>query len=233
MEEVKANCKVSIHQSQYLPWSPYFKKIALSDFFVLLDDVQFQKNGVQNRNKLRSKNGEYWLTVPVNHKMEESISAKHITDNKALVKHWKSIEQSYSKAKNWFKYRDELYEIYTSEYNNLGDLNFDLIKFFMKNLKIETPIIKSSSLNLNEKKGDLVLKICEVLNADVYVSGLGSKNYLEESKFKEKNIEIEYLQSKSPEYQQIVEPFIADLSILDFIMNGSEDEIYLYFNEII
>ena len=26
----------------------YFKKIALSDKFVILDDVQFQKNGVQN-----------------------------------------------------------------------------------------------------------------------------------------------------------------------------------------
>ena len=56
---------VSIHQSQYLPWPAYFKKLAISDLFVILDSVQFQKNGIQNRNKLRNQEGDYWLTVPV------------------------------------------------------------------------------------------------------------------------------------------------------------------------
>jgi hypothetical protein len=56
---------VSIHQSQYIPWFPYFKKIAMSDIFVVMDNVQFQKNGVQNRNKIRNYDGDFWLTIPV------------------------------------------------------------------------------------------------------------------------------------------------------------------------
>lgn len=67
---------VSIHQSQYLPWAAYFKKIAFSDTFVILDNVQFQKNGVQNRNKIRNKNGEFWITLPVNNKLDEAINEK-------------------------------------------------------------------------------------------------------------------------------------------------------------
>ena len=45
---------VSIHQPQYMPWLPYFSKIASCDTFVFLDDVQFQKNGIQNRNQLKN-----------------------------------------------------------------------------------------------------------------------------------------------------------------------------------
>ena len=68
--------KISIHQSQYLPWPAYFKKIAMSDKFVILDNVQFQKNGVQNRNKLRNKNGEFWITIPLSGSMKEKINEK-------------------------------------------------------------------------------------------------------------------------------------------------------------
>ena len=45
---------VAIHQPQYLPWQPYFAKALASDLFVYLDTVQFQKNGVQNRNQVKT-----------------------------------------------------------------------------------------------------------------------------------------------------------------------------------
>lgn len=34
---------ISIHQPQYLPWVPYFRKIEQSDLFIFLDNVDFQK----------------------------------------------------------------------------------------------------------------------------------------------------------------------------------------------
>lgn len=48
-----------------LPWLGYFFKIAKSDCFVFLDDVQYSKNSFINRNKIRSGNEEKWLTCPV------------------------------------------------------------------------------------------------------------------------------------------------------------------------
>ena len=45
---------VAIHQPCYIPWLPFFEKIKKSDIFVFLDDVQYQKNGWQNRNKIRT-----------------------------------------------------------------------------------------------------------------------------------------------------------------------------------
>ena len=47
---------LTAHQSAYLPWLGFFHKIAISDTFVLLDEVQFEKNGWMNRNKIKTKN---------------------------------------------------------------------------------------------------------------------------------------------------------------------------------
>ena len=59
---------VAIHQPNYLPWLGYFYKIAKCDMFVLLDNVQYAKNSFINRNKIKTPQGELWLTVPVKSK---------------------------------------------------------------------------------------------------------------------------------------------------------------------
>ena len=57
---------ISIHQPEHLPWPHLIEKIAKSDTFIILDNVQFKKNNVQNRNRLITKNGSFfWSTVPV------------------------------------------------------------------------------------------------------------------------------------------------------------------------
>jgi len=45
---------VSIHQPHYLPWLRYPEIIARSDLFIVLDDVDFNRNGWQNRNKIKT-----------------------------------------------------------------------------------------------------------------------------------------------------------------------------------
>ena len=74
---------ISAHQPAYLPWAGYLHRIAISDVFVILDNVQFEKNSFTNRNRIKSPSGSVWLTVPVSQKghMSGTISdikiAKH------------------------------------------------------------------------------------------------------------------------------------------------------------
>ena len=65
--------KVAVHQPQYLPWLPYFLKIENADLFIFLDTVAFQKNGIQNRNKIKTAQGGQWLTVPVRQNLGQKI----------------------------------------------------------------------------------------------------------------------------------------------------------------
>ena len=222
--------KLSIHQSQYIPWPAYFKKIALSDKFVILDDVQFQKNGIQNRNKLRNKNGDFWLTIPVKSSLRESIKDKEIADDKWKKKHFQSISQSYSKSPFWDSLKDEIEALYSIETNKLNDINIFFIKFIISKLKIDTEIIISSNEDFSGKKSDLILNICSNLKASKYLSGTGSEDYLDIDSFKEKGIIVEFMESLPAIYTQIHGDFMPGLSIIDMMMNTSSEEIrkYLY-----
>ncbi|MCG2700275.1 WbqC family protein, partial [Candidatus Parcubacteria bacterium] len=53
------------HQPEYLPYLGFFYKVAKADKFVFVDHVQFQKEGFQNRNRIRTGlglDGWTWLT---------------------------------------------------------------------------------------------------------------------------------------------------------------------------
>ena len=58
---------VTIHQPEHIPWLGFFNKAINCDVFVLLDNVQYEKNYFQNRNNIinSSENKNQLITVPV------------------------------------------------------------------------------------------------------------------------------------------------------------------------
>lgn len=222
---------VSIHQSQYLPWPAYFKKLAISDLFVILDSVQFQKNGIQNRNKLRNKEGDYWLTVPVISSMQDLIKEKKIANDLWKKKHLKTIQMSYSKAPFWKEYESDIVNFFKSDTVYLDIYNKKFISFIINLLGINTKIVFSSSLKSKGSSSDLILSICKEVNAKKYICGYGAENYLDFKEFATDNVEIGFLHSKNPIYKQFHGDFIPDLSILDMLMNVDRDNIKEYLLE--
>ena len=72
--------RIAIHQPNFIPWFPYFEKMAQCDVFVLLVDCQFEKNSFTNRAKIDDK----WWTKPVQHGLV-AILDKYYTDGQNLV----------------------------------------------------------------------------------------------------------------------------------------------------
>ena len=82
---------VGIHQPNFIPWPSYFNKISKSDIFIFLDDVEFTKNSLINRNSIKSNDKELRLTVPVAHRsMRQLISETEIANHKSIKKIWKT-----------------------------------------------------------------------------------------------------------------------------------------------
>src|SRR5260370_40593126 len=52
-------------QPSYLPWLGFFDQVRRCDRFVFYDDVQYDKHGWRNRNRIKAASGPVWLTVPV------------------------------------------------------------------------------------------------------------------------------------------------------------------------
>lgn len=212
-----------VMQPNYIPWLGYFDLIKKSDVFVFLDHVQFSKQSWTQRNKIRDKNGEIILTIPIKHTPHKEACIHEIlidNDKQPLKKHLKSIQLNYTKAKNC-NFIDELEEIYTRDYERLMDLNIDLIKLGCKKFNLKSEFLFSSNLDVKGKKVDALIDICKKVNSDHYLSPVGSKSYIDENNIFNKNgIQLEYQNFAHPTYQQIkYDNFVSHLSLIDFIFN--------------
>jgi len=212
---------VAIHQPQYLPWLPWFAKAAASDVFVYLDNVQYQKNGVQNRNQIKSASGPLWLTVPVKASLEMQIRSVPIDGNHWQAKHQKSLLQNYAKAPFADLLVEEILPILTRGWTSLADLNIALTEWMFSYLGVQTQRIRASELKSAGNKQELVINLCKELGASQYLSGMGASAYQNEEDFKTQGIELRYFHSELPAYPQQYPKlgFVSGLSIVDLLLN--------------
>ena len=221
--------KVTIHQPQYIPWPAYFDKILQSDIFVFLDDVQFQKNGLQNRNQVKTPQGKAWLTLPIKHSFGQLINKVEIDSTKSKIKLLRSLQMNYANA----PYFSEVYEIVSSildgENNLISCISIELIKKILSYLGYKGEIVLSSDFAIKSKGNDLVLDLCLAVEAEQYLSGLGGRGYLVQEDFEQAGIEVKFQQFHLPKYKQCFPKvnFISDLSILDLLFNEGKEARYI------
>ncbi len=217
---------LTAHQPVYLPWLGLFHKIALADLFCYFDIVQYQKKDYNNRNKIKTKNGELWLSVPVQSKnhLEKNVSEILIIQDEWVKKHIKSIELNYKKTPFFDLYFPRIKSILINESEkSLGWLNFQLLEYFLACLDINTPVVKASDYNFKGRGSDLVLDMCIELGADKYIFGEQGKNYADIGSFKEAGIEVYFQKYKHPIYKQVGWGFIPYMSIIDLLFNKGNE----------
>lgn len=218
---------VSIHQPNYLPFIGFFQKMAQSDIFVILDTVQYAHDSFTQRTKIRTKDGWVWLTIPINKKYK-FLQIKDILlpeDNNWKKKHKRSIISHYSKCKF---YDDTFINKYYSQDCNLKTLqqfNEQGIFYLKEKFKIKTKIVRASELKIDEnlKSTNLLIEIINKINGNIYISGSGGVKYLDENKFAQNSIELQYFNFKPFVYPQRWEKFEPYMSAIDLFFNcGSE-----------
>jgi hypothetical protein len=216
---------VGIHQLHYLPWLRYFEKIARSDVFIVLDDIQYSKNGWQNRNKVKTAAGATLLTVPVIEKFGQSLNEVRI-DNSApwRRKHWRTLAQAYGKAPYFSDYAGFLEETYAREWEWLNELNLHMLEGFLAALGVSTPVERSSHLNVPGKATERLIQLIEIVNGDRYYSGAYALDaYLDANELAAASIALELQEWRAPVYPQLYGAFVPDLSIVDLLMNCGPD----------
>jgi len=175
--------KVAIHQPEHFPYMGFFEKMKFVDLFVILDDVKFQgKRNWQNRNVIKLKNGtDFWLTVPIaknsyDLKINEVKLAPDYGWKKKLLKTVK------------LNLGADLTDVYNSE--TLMEVNMKSIKYCREQLDITTPMVFASDMGILGTKTERIYNICKNVNATKYISGLGSKDYMDLSVFKDIDVEF-------------------------------------------
>ncbi|MFA5878136.1 MAG: WbqC family protein [Candidatus Staskawiczbacteria bacterium] len=214
---------ITIHQPEYLPYLGFFDRIINADAFVILDDVNYQKNGFINRNKIKTADSWQWLTVPISNRSPNQKICEVFIDNQKDWKndHWKALCYNYSKAPFFKNYADFFEDVFKREWTLISDLDVYLIENIIRMLGLNKRIGKSSTYNINETATSRLVNICKKFDADTYLSGIGGGKYMELEKFQKENINLVFQDFKHPEYSQgfMRNGFLANLSIIDLLFN--------------
>ncbi len=216
---------LSLMQPTYFPWLGYFNLIKQSDIFVLYTTTQLQKRSWQVRNKIKTTQGEIFLSIPVKKTTNRDNlmieNAEVLYDNKWNTKHLASIKHAYSKTP-YFKNIFPLIEYHLNgTHKSLTDITCGLILDIVSLLNIDTKIVLSSDINYTGKKDHALISICKELGVNKYLSVRGSMNYIldGENLFKTNNIDLLWHEYKHPVYKQVNGNFVPYIGIIDALFN--------------
>jgi|ERR1700683_223499 len=215
---------VSINQPAYLPWLGYFHRIAVADAHIVLDHVQFEKNSFTNRNKVRTREGWCWLTVPVKTAGKFGdlpiYDLEIASDRPWAAKHWETLRLNYSQAPFFDQHAAFFRSVYTRTWLKLADLMREVTGYLLNVLGIRTKLYFSSQMRASGKKDELVLNLCRELEATVYLSGPLGRNYLREELFDEHKIAVRYDDYHHPAYSQVYPGFETYMAAIDLLFNA-------------
>ena len=212
---------VSINQPAYVPWLGYFDRIDASDLHIVLDHVQFEKNSLVNRNRIRTPTGWAWLTIPVATKgkfADLPIRDLRIADGgRWHNKHWKTLEMNYSRATGYSWHADRLRAMYAERPCGEAFLPpvLKLAEYVLKALDVRTKLLSSSAMGVGGSKSELVRNLCREVGATTYLSGPFGRDYLDLRSFEAAGINVVFHDYAPQHYSQAWPGFEPAMSALD------------------
>src|SRR5262245_47125814 len=204
----RAERRIAVVQSSYIPWKGYFDLIAAVDEFVLYDDAQYTRRDWRNRNQIKTARGLQWLTIPVNVKGNYRAAIKDITVAQPswASRHWKAITHSYARAPAFGEVAGRLEALYAeaARLSRLSEVNFAFIQGVCRLLGITTRLSWSMEYDTVPGQTARLVSLCQQTGTREYLSGPTARTYLDEGMFEAAGIRVIYADySGYPEYRQL------------------------------
>jgi hypothetical protein len=217
-----------ILQPSYIPWRGYFDLIRRSDVFVFYDDVQYDKHGWRNRNRIKTPSGLQWLTIPVHAKGNVSdgipISNIGIDDKKDWRgKHLETIRHAYRRSPYFSSIFELLREILDYQSDSLCDYTISTTTAIARLLGLRAAFVRASSLRAQGGQTERLVSILRAIGADHYVSGPSARAYLDPEAFNVAGITFDYIDYRYAPYAQLHGAFEPSVSIVDLLMMTGPD----------
>ena len=231
--------KCVILQPSYIPWRGYFHLIQKSDVFIFYDDVQYDKHGWRNRNRVKSRIGSQWLTIPVH---SRGNVLEHTPINRILIdwkqpwarKHHETLKQNYARSPFYAEYTSMLNQFFSHRHEFLSDFTIEITIAIARALGIEHTVFLRSSELAPAQSGassptERLVDIIKSVGSDHYISGPAAKDYLDTEKLKASGIAVEWMVYDYPCYDQLYPPFDPFVTVLDLMfMQGANASAYIW-----
>jgi hypothetical protein len=209
---------LTAHQPQYLSYPGLFDKVDQADVYVQVDLYQFTKDNWQNRNRIRSKRGWIWLTVPCPAK---GLAIRDVYAARGFArKHVASIAQLYAHTKYFDRLMEIAAAIVTHEKSTLAELNCRLEEIMLQQLGITTKVVLESKLRPRRPVGALgsIIELCRLTGCDTFLFGPGGRDYAIDEPFEEAGIKVLHQDFELQPYEQLHPGWETNLSMLDMLL---------------
>jgi hypothetical protein len=210
-----------IHQPDFLPHLGFFHRLLRADIFIILDHVFLSKSGWVHRDKIKTPQGEQWITIPVKKNgLQPLICEAEIDYNPHYGKIQKLLYAHYSHAPFFQEIHPPLREVLERRQARLVDLNLDLLNLALNWFDIRIEKIEiSSTLGIATRKSQMNADLVAAAGGTVYLSGPGAKAYHEDGPFSRAGLTVAWQDFHHPVYQQQYGSFIPYLSCIDLFFN--------------
>jgi hypothetical protein len=218
---------VIIHQPDFLSYLGFFHRFLLANAWVVLDNVQFVTGTTkswQNRDKIKTAQGEKWITVSV----QKAPLGTLIKDILLSASDWRRdnlnlIRNSYVKAPYYTEIIPYIEDLYAYECSRLVEFNLKSSEMLMELLGVSIDMVLASELQPTGKSNELLVDILKKVGGDTYLSGIGARSYFTPEPFDEARITVIWQDFKHPIYPQLFGEFIPYLSSIDLLFNCGID----------
>ena len=219
---------VVIHQPDFLPYLGFFHRFMQADLWVVLDCAQYvtgTSKSWQNRDIIKTPQGERWLTVGVRKpKLGTAINEVLLADSPWREDNLNLIAANYRQAPYFREIMPLVEELYTFPCEGLAEFNLRSIDLLLGCLDVAIERVAASSLQPAGKNNELVVDILNKTGSRRYLSGLGAKGYFEPEPFERAGIEVVWQEFHHPVYPQLHGDFIPYLSSIDLLFNCGKEQ---------
>lgn len=221
--------KLAIMQPYFIPYLGYYHLLTSVDLFVVYDDIKYTKGSWINRNRLLFGSSVCYVTVPLSKDSDAlPVNARVISPEwpRRNAGYLRRIDQHYRTRANYAAARALYAEITGHPRDNLFDFLDHSLRTTARHLGIGTEIVRSSAVgDFSRLRGaDKVKAICHALGATRYVNPVGGMALYDRVDFAAAGIELSFVRSRLPPYDQGEVGFVPGLSIIDLLMSVGEGE---------
>lgn len=222
--------KVGIMQPYLFPYLGYWQLIKAVDQFVILDDVNYIKQGFINRNSILVNNQIYTFTIPLDRPSPNKLinETKLSFSEKKREKFLRTIYMAYKKAP-FFEYVYPLIEkLVLFEEEDLTVYIKNSIEQIKEYIGLPAKVLVSSEMKKDNtlKSEARIIEINKRLRSTLYINAIGGQNLYSRIHFAESGIELKFIKMQYVEYPQFKNEFVPNLSIIDVLMFNSIDRIW-------
>lgn len=204
--------KICVMQPYFVPYPGYYLLFKEVDYFVVMDDVQFNRRGFVHRNLFDVFGNKTWITLPLKKKpLNTLICDLEFDINSEASEHFKKKINFLQNSKNLDFIMQDLTKLHQTPLAYINNLN----KKILKKLKLNNKMILSSSLENKKLKGEKkIIDICKELKASEYINLPSGKKLYNNKFFKKENIKLTFLKEYKGKKLSILNYFFENKNFI-------------------